>query len=124
MTNEQFSKLEAIQRRATRYELAAIHGDGTTRVLIGYTSRQSRSGIMAKCRQHGELVCKLTCPTGEEIMSWPKPASSGMRIGSDWSIRFTGRTQRDAILEGELQSLTEAIAAHDLWLALQQRRAS
>lgn len=40
-------------------------------------------------------------PTGDNGITWATRAADGGRMGA-WTIRFTGRTQRDAIINGEL----------------------
>lgn len=92
-------KLARIHNRATCYELALINGD--RRILICYSMRQGRHTILEACRKHGQAIVDLTCPHGEQNMVFLKPASLGATIG-DWWIRFTGRTQREAIITGEL----------------------
>lgn len=99
-------KLESIHNRATRYELAAIMGE--RRVLIAYTGRRSRHGLLEACRKRGPQVVALTCPSGEELLNFDKKASNGATIGQ-WAIRFTGRTQRDAIMEGELPYVADVV---------------
>lgn len=96
MTNELQKKLERLANRSTAYELAAIHPDGR-RVLIAY-SRKGRRGIFSAVRNRGEAVAAL-CQSQE--FAFAKRAADGATCG-EWSIRFTGRTQRDAYVEGEL----------------------
>ena len=39
-----------------------------------------------------------------------KKASDGFAIG-EWQVRFTGRTERDAIMNGELPYVGDLVAA-------------
>ena len=100
MTAAQLARLEQIARYATRYEVTAQRDNGE-RVLIGYTSRRSRHGLLRLLRIHAEQVITLTGCTEDTMMTAGKRASDGFRI-NDWALRFTGRTQRQAIIEGEL----------------------
>ena len=81
----------------TRYELAAQHED--RRVLIGYTPRKGGAGMLAMLRARGPAVAALF---GTEIITFAKRVGDGATTATGWTIRFTGRTQREAIQMGEL----------------------
>lgn len=95
MTIEQ--KLQRIQGRGTAYELAVTNGD--TSYLVQYT-RRGRPAIVASVFKVGEALAELT---GSEEFDLVK---GGARVGT-WNIRFTGRTQREAIIAGELTFVGE-----------------
>lgn len=97
--------LNAICGRATLYELAAIRGD--QRILIAYCGRRGRGGILAACRKRGAALVALT---GAESIGFASQAADGATMG-EWGIRFTGRTQRDAIQAGELAYVEDAVSA-------------
>lgn len=106
MTTEQ--KLERLKNYHTRYEIAAERGDGH-RLLIGYTPRKGRRGMYSMLQQRldgGSLEHVL----GTLELNWGKRAADGCAMG-DWRIFFTGRTQRDAILAGELPFICDVQAA-------------
>lgn len=107
-------KLAALHNRATRYEVVAIKQEpiGETRVLIGYTARHSRHGLLAACRQRGEVMIKALGLNDTSMLFPAKRAADGFDIDK-WSIRFSGRTQRDAILEGELQYVGDLPSAKE-----------
>ena len=94
------AKLTRIQMYRTRYELAAIHPDGR-RMLVGYTEKRSRAGLLGMVRQRG---AKFTDATGADSITFGKRATDGATAG-DWIVAFTGRTQREAYIAGELASL-------------------
>lgn len=96
MTQEQ--KLARLHNRPTGYEVAAIKGE--TRILVAYCQRHSFSGLRNAVYNRAEKVVALTGKT--EFQS-----RKGDMLLGDWTIRFTGRTQRDAILEGELPYVGE-----------------
>lgn len=91
-------KLAGLKHYVTRYELVAENG--ASRVLIGYSSRKSRHGIVSMLRQ------RLTDKTFYRLfttneMHVRRVASHGVDIG-DYLVRFTGRTEREAMIGGEL----------------------
>jgi hypothetical protein len=110
-------KLERLHNRPTRYELIAERGE--TRILIGYRMRTGRLAILKACQEHGPALIAFMGITDAHLLVFLKPAKLGAHIGSasdPWSIRFTGRTQRDAIsTDSELPFIgdwsREAVAA-------------
>jgi hypothetical protein len=84
--------------RNTLYELVA-ECNGRS-VLIAYCSRRGRrdiwNAVTSKDRVHH--VIRLT---GADQIAFAKKACDGGAMGQ-WKIRFSGRTQRDAIVNGEL----------------------
>lgn len=91
-------RLANLKHHATLYELAIT--DGTTMYLVCYSDRKGRSGILGCIRNkgRGERVVALT---GSETLTFAKRAADGATLGR-WTINFTGRTERQAIAEGEL----------------------
>lgn len=96
------SKLSRLKHYATRYELVASRGTGPDResYLIAYTSRNNRRGLWAAITDSNR-VDKLVKLTGSKSIDFGKRAADGGTMG-DWTIRFSGRTQRECYLEGEL----------------------
>jgi len=101
-------RLARLQNRGTYYELAAVRGE--QRRLIAYTQRRSRRGMLAACRNRAVLVIALT---GAEELQFGKRAEDGATLGA-WQVRFTGRTERDAIMEGELPFIGEMAKAAEV----------
>lgn len=91
-------KLARLQNYATRYELIAT--DGTQMILLCYSVRRSRQIILETLRKHGPAILQLVNAKEDSAITFEKPASRGVRIGN-WAFRFTGRTQREAIIAGE-----------------------
>lgn len=81
----------------TRYEIAAKHPDGRA-VVVAYTPRKSRPGILAAMRRRGpELVAALAVSDDHEL-TWTKGLDGwGANLGNGWRVAFTGRTQLDAV---------------------------
>jgi hypothetical protein len=100
LTTEQIAKLERCRNYATRYEITARHPDGRT-FLVCYTPRVSRTGLQLAMQNVGDrLVAAL--PVGEnDEMTWHTQPRAHCKT-SGWEIGFTGRTQRDAIMSGEM----------------------
>ena len=95
-----FYKLERLRNRGTSYEITISDGEQTYRVA--YTPRHSRDGLLRAIRSTGkEIVTALGMPD-TALVHAGKRAEDGFTL-EDWQIRFSGRTQRDAISNGELQ---------------------
>jgi len=91
-------KMERLHLGPTRYELIAERGE--TRVLIGYSMRQGRHAILTMCQKHGQKLIDFMGIEDAHLLVFLKPAKLGAHIGpaaNPWSIRFSGRTQREAI---------------------------
>jgi hypothetical protein len=100
LTPDQIRKLERIKFHSTRYEIELVKPDGTA-MLVCYSSRRSISGLIRAIRDRWAPIVRAgNIPEG----------AIGYRIGSARAynfengtiIRFSGRTQRDAIMRGEL----------------------
>jgi hypothetical protein len=101
-TAEQSAKLARLHNYRTRYEVEAVStADPSQKYLVGYTSQKSRYGLLSACRRVGpELIAALRLSETAELVP-SKRAADGFALGS-WQVRFSGRTQRDAIWSGEL----------------------
>lgn len=96
MTDQQ--KRERLHRGPTRYELIAERGD--TRILIAYSMRTGRHSLLTACQKHGPALIAFMGIEDTHLLVFLKPAKLGAHIGpaaNPWSIRFSGRTQREAI---------------------------
>lgn len=93
---EKLKALGIIQGRPTTYELAVTAPDGT-RALAGYT-QHGKPGIRAMIERHA-AAWRARAGAGYVLVY----ASDG-RTASLGALRFdfTGRTRRQAIIEGEL----------------------
>lgn len=99
MTENQNAKLEAIKNRATRYELVIERG--AERLRLCYTGRKNRNGIIDAIRRNGAELVDLTGAESFKLGSG-NCAGPSVLLG-DWRICFSGRTQREAIIAGELR---------------------
>lgn len=92
----------------TRYEITVTHDDGRS-FLVAYAARRSRSGLASAVRDDArwDALVRITGVTGWE---YAKRAVDGI-YGDGWTIRFTGRTQRDAqTLDRELPFILDEAA--------------
>lgn len=102
-------KLARIKNRHTAYELALIKGE--ERILVGYSVSRSRGTLSRMVSKHGPAI--VTLPGAEDKITFAKKASEGAVIG-EWLVKYTGRTQHEAICAGELAWIGEkkfAVAA-------------
>ena len=112
-------KLAALQNCGTRYEVvleldgsdvaefggnpaAAAVGAGR---LVGYTGRKSTRGLVDLISDRGEAIVDLLGDRDAIIRKGPGGSVLIDAAGATFRVRFTGRTQRDAIVTGELASL-------------------
>jgi len=101
LTAHQTKRLTALQHYGTAYEAVVIHPNGTT-VRLAYTYRHSFRGLQDVLIKYAEKVIAFL---GDD----PKPYAvhNGKRrtitISGGGVVKFSGRTERQAIQEGELE---------------------
>jgi hypothetical protein len=83
---------------ATRYEVTAIHEDGTT-MLVCYTPRNSMAGLAAAIRGRA-LPLGAALRLKPDAAFYPNMKPRIHFTAGAWKIGFTGRTQRQAMQEG------------------------
>ena len=110
MTSTQINRLTLLQRHATKYE-AVVESDGR-QSLLGYSIHRSRSGLFTLMRRRGQRLIDALGIGESDIITWPKPATMGASCetadGRQYArIRFSGRTEREAIISGELAQFDE-----------------
>lgn len=88
-------KLARLKNYQTRYECVMTNGNQT--YLLAYSSGRSRDNMLKIVRSRGERIVEIT---HSESITFGTKVADGAVCG-DWKIKFTGRTQRDCILEGE-----------------------
>jgi len=93
------ARLTALMRHPTRYEVTATHPDGTI-CLVGYTPRRGGSGLLALARTHGAALIAWLGVTDDTPFAWG-PRRQSLTLGAA-RLAFSGRTEREAILAGEL----------------------
>lgn len=95
MTPLQIRKLERRKNCGTLYELIA-DAPGETTVLAGYC-RLGKTGILGMLRKHGAEWASRISDTDPIIFG---KGGRSCQLGK-YRITFSGRTERDAIKEGE-----------------------
>jgi hypothetical protein len=96
-------RLTALQGRSTKYEVALVH-DGGRRVRLTYTAK-TRPAVW---RYIDRVAVQLVAFCGADRMQ-----TKGQRFGKigPWTIVTTGRTEREAIIGGELPAWGGVMAA-------------
>jgi hypothetical protein len=89
----------------TRYELAMERDN--QKFLVCYSARMGRHAILQSLRNRAPEVLQVGQITDDDMLTWKKPASQGAMLGN-WRVYWTGRTQRQAISEGELPFVVTA----------------
>ena len=94
------AKLTRIQGRATAYEivLEAPNGD---RTLICYTARPGIASLLRNVAAVGPAIAAAANATDLEVDKRAKVVT----LDSGYTVRYSGRTQRAAICEGEYAPL-------------------
>jgi hypothetical protein len=83
--------LEQMQYCRTRYEVELIAGGN--RRIIGYTARKTRDALYEYARQHGDEILRVL---GDPENIWFTHRTDEIVINDEVTVRFTGRTERDA----------------------------
>ncbi len=85
--------LKPTRYQPTRWEIVIIgpHPDGP--LLVAYTIRRSRSNLVHIMRDRREYLDRIC---GDAEWAIGDKAADGIRIGTEWLCRYSGRTQRDA----------------------------
>ena len=111
LTAEQTRRLQAIQGYSTKYEIALTLPDGR-KMLFRY-GRKSRSRIAAAvCDRRVDFAVALGVPLS---LLWldtqPTDHPGAVMLNDGATVGPTGRTQRDAIMAGELPRIPSTRAA-------------
>ena len=110
LTVEQERKLNRIKNRRTLYETILTNGEKT--YLFCYTGRRSRGGLVEILRKRIDDIEKIVGMNFIEkhSLAWKAVGEKWYFIGTKWEIRFSRRTHRQCILEGELQYVGDVSA--------------
>lgn len=88
-------QLARLKNRQTRYEIVLTNGTAA-KYLVLYTARHSQSGLRAAMRQRYDALLVIT--GGAEPFVAKR---TDIFKANEWRCFFSGRTQREAIIEGE-----------------------
>ena len=103
LTPTQLQRLARLHDRQTLYEVAAIKGD--RKVLIAYAGRTSRRHMWDILFERAERISKALDIPADQMFATPGKRSADGFTLAGWTIRATGRTERDAIMAGELERM-------------------
>ena len=96
LTQDQQARLNAIANRRTRYEVAAIAADGSKAVVLGFSGRKTKRGLLAFATERGpELLGKFGAPDPSHKWTY----INGVLDFGTFVVVYR-RTERDAILCG------------------------
>jgi len=87
------TKVSRLVNYATKYELVLTNGSAT--YLVAYTARKGKTDLIKAIRARGESMLAICQLDDEARFTFTTPQSA--QLGTDWTVRFTGRTQKDAI---------------------------
>jgi hypothetical protein len=105
LTEMQKAKLKSLTSSRTRYEVEMVASSGF-RYLIAYTARRSFRGLLDVVRQRGAVILRvLGLPEDTRV---ERDGAGALRFPDGTIVRFSGRTQRDAIVFGELPFVCRA----------------
>lgn len=92
-------RLERLRNCSSAYEVVATHPDGRS-VLVCYLCTLSKRGLFEAIRSRGpRLIASLGLPDDVSAILGGVAKRPTAIVGA-WSIRLSGRTQRDAIVSG------------------------
>jgi len=100
LTAHQTDRLNSRYLHATRYEVVCSHPDGR-RFLVGYLLGRSGSGLFRLVRAAGPRIVNR-CGLDENATFRLERGRNARAVIGEWVAEITGRTERDAILAGEL----------------------
>ncbi len=102
-------KVAALVNYPTRYEI--VLSNGSSSYLVAYTSRKSRHGLMHCVREHGPAILRITNLSESAVFRFNGPIAE---LGeNNWTVRFSGRTQRDALCTRSSLTFVEDIPPAD-----------
>ena len=87
----------------TLYELVSVSPRGK-KMLAGYALRKSRKGLLAMVSKNGQAWADAT---GTEELTFVKSGAEATM--GRWRFYFSGRTERDAMDEGELSWFKDVV---------------
>lgn len=99
LSAQQHARLARLHYGPTRYE-AILTLSGGRRLLVGYSARRSRTGLLNMIQRNGAAILALMPDlTDEHRMTW---RTGGFDFGNGARVEWSGRTQRDALMATEL----------------------
>jgi len=104
LSPDQIARLDRLANFATRYEAVLTLPDGR-KWLVAYCGRKSRAGLLAAVRERGKaILARLPAEAADGDLLWK---GGRFVFTGGTTIAWSGRTQRDAICNGELPYVAE-----------------
>jgi hypothetical protein len=97
MTDAQRRRLESLRHHHTLYEVALISPEGAKHLLC-YTERSGRR-LRAAVVKRAARVLATIADDGAVVTAVTKES---LTLTGGWVVRFTGRTERESIINGAL----------------------
>ena len=107
LNSEQIRQLERIKNRSTKYEIVLQKGGETYLLLYATGGRRNRRSLVEAI---GRRAAKITKLTGATDYQYPARGSLAEIDLNGWIAKFSGRTQRDAIMLGEFTFIEDLFA--------------
>lgn len=101
LNTEQLRRLESLSNRSTAYEIVLISPAGERRLVTYAQNRSGRALRLVLVRFAERIVAFVGAD--EYTLAGRGPAPIG--LGNGYSLAFSGRTERESIIAGELERL-------------------
>ena len=111
MAPAMLAQLERLKNYPTRHEAVVSKPDGA-QSLLAYTPRKSIRGLLDVAQEHGKhILAHLALPDDATMEAAKGAGKQELQFSDGSKVHFSGRTQRDAIMGGQLRHVSEAPAA-------------
>jgi hypothetical protein len=101
LTEEQIRRLERLRNCWTNYEVEVALPDGR-KMLVCYTQRRSLSGLLSAIFDRWQPISRVTGLPPDDPCAYRDKNRKEYVLEDGSVVRFSGRTQREAIISGEL----------------------
>jgi len=99
MAMSTLERLEDLRYRSTVYEIVLTNGEVTRLIKYG---RKGRRSLIEAVQSKGSKILDVV-DMSDDFQG--KITTTSMDLSGGWYAKFSGRTKRQAIIEGELESL-------------------
>ena len=99
MAMSTLERLEDLRYRSTVYEIVLTNGEVTRLIKYG---RKCRRSLIEAVQRKGSKILDVV-DMSDDFQG--KITTTSMDLSGGWYAKFSGRTKRQAIIEGELESL-------------------
>jgi len=93
---KKLQRLNQLKYRDTRYEVVLVNSSGTEIYLVAYTARRGKMALVNAIRNVFEHVDRIA-----RVADETKITTKYIQINPNWRVAYSGRTERQAITEGE-----------------------